>query len=185
MPASYNYYNILGLSKEANAAEIKSAYRQLAMKYHPDQNSGPEAHKQFVAINAAYSVLSDPFKRKLYDVRRQAGSVIYRKTSSAKAHPTDPMDLEEMRRRFWSSPEGQRRSQQVKKDKAFFHKALKIFKIISLPLLVFMLLFLLDQYFPKKIPGQVLIEREHRYKGEIITDYLYEYGENAGCLGKS
>jgi molecular chaperone DnaJ len=62
---SKNYYNILGISKEANDEEIKKAYRKLAHKYHPDKSGGDEA--KFKEINEAYQVLSDKQKRTQYD----------------------------------------------------------------------------------------------------------------------
>jgi curved DNA-binding protein len=63
-----NYYKILGISKNATAEEIKSAYRKMALKYHPDKNPDKDATKTFQAINEANEVLSDPKKRKAYDV---------------------------------------------------------------------------------------------------------------------
>jgi curved DNA-binding protein len=63
-----DYYNILGISKTASDAEIKKAYRKLAMKYHPDKNKGDKAlEDKFKKISEAYAVLSDPEKRKQYD----------------------------------------------------------------------------------------------------------------------
>ena len=63
-----DYYSVLGVPKSSGEAEIKSAYRKLAMKHHPDRNQGNKAAEaKFKEINEAYEVLSDPQKRKLYD----------------------------------------------------------------------------------------------------------------------
>ncbi len=63
-----DYYEILGLNKNATTEEIKKAYRKLALKYHPDRNSSDSnAEKKFKEINEAYQVLSDPEKRTRYD----------------------------------------------------------------------------------------------------------------------
>ncbi|GAB4412679.1 MAG: molecular chaperone DnaJ [Thermodesulfovibrionales bacterium] len=63
-----DYYDILGVSRDASEAEIKKAFRGLALKHHPDRNPGSkEAEERFKEINEAYSVLSDPEKRANYD----------------------------------------------------------------------------------------------------------------------
>ena len=63
-----DYYQILGISKDSSAEDIKKAYRKLARKYHPDLNPGDkEAETKFKEINEAQEVLSDPEKRKKYD----------------------------------------------------------------------------------------------------------------------
>lgn len=65
---SKNYYDILGVSKDATVDEIKKAYKKLALKYHPDKNQGDkEAEEKFKEINEAHSVLTDPDKRRVYD----------------------------------------------------------------------------------------------------------------------
>ncbi len=65
--ANNDYYSTLGVGKNATDDELKSAYRNLAKKYHPDLNKTPEAAEKFKEINEAYSVLSDKQKRANYD----------------------------------------------------------------------------------------------------------------------
>lgn len=64
-----NYYKVLGLQKNASQDDIKKSYHKLALKWHPDKNPNnkEEAEKKFKAVVEAYSVLSDPKKRSLYD----------------------------------------------------------------------------------------------------------------------
>ena len=62
-----DYYEILGISKNATQQEIKRAFRKLAMKYHPDKNKTSEAESKFKEINEAHEVLSDPDKKAHYD----------------------------------------------------------------------------------------------------------------------
>lgn len=64
-----DYYRILGVSHSASEEQIKHAFRRLAIKYHPDKNPDPQAENIFKEINEAYDVLSDPEKRRVYDLR--------------------------------------------------------------------------------------------------------------------
>lgn len=73
MAAKRDYYDVLGISRNADAAAIKKAYRKLAKKYHPDTNQGnADAEKKFKEVTEAYDVLGDPKKKKLYDQFGQA-----------------------------------------------------------------------------------------------------------------
>ncbi len=67
MASSKDYYDILGVPKSASAADIKSAYRKAALKYHPDRNKEAGAEAKFTEINKAYEVLSDAQKKAQYD----------------------------------------------------------------------------------------------------------------------
>lgn len=67
MATKRDYYEILGLSKSATPAEIKAAYRKLALQWHPDRNKAANAHEKFKEINEAYAVLSDSKKKEQYD----------------------------------------------------------------------------------------------------------------------
>ncbi|HYA96055.1 MAG TPA: DnaJ domain-containing protein, partial [Terriglobales bacterium] len=66
--AKRDYYEVLGLTREASEQEIKSAYRKLAMRHHPDRNPGdPAAEERFKEASEAYTVLADAQKRAQYD----------------------------------------------------------------------------------------------------------------------
>lgn len=63
-----DFYDTLGISREASDNDIKSAYRKLAMKYHPDRNQGDaSAEQKFKDVSQAYEILKDPKKRQTYD----------------------------------------------------------------------------------------------------------------------
>jgi molecular chaperone DnaJ len=68
-----DYYEVLGIDRNATQEQIKQAYRQLPMKYHPDRNSAPDATERFKEIAEAYAVLCDPTKRDQYDATGHAG----------------------------------------------------------------------------------------------------------------
>ena len=61
--AKRDYYEVLGVSRDASESDLKSAFRNLARKYHPDVSDAPNAEEKFKEINEAYGVLSDSDKR--------------------------------------------------------------------------------------------------------------------------
>jgi molecular chaperone DnaJ len=73
--AKRDYYEVLGISRDASVEEIKRAYRRLALRYHPDKNpdNSKEAEEKFKEVSEAYKVLSDPEKRQMYDQYGHAG----------------------------------------------------------------------------------------------------------------
>ena len=73
MPEKKDYYEVLGVPREASEKDIKSSYRKLAMKYHPDRSDAPDTEERFKEISEAYAVLSDSDKRRQYDQFGHAG----------------------------------------------------------------------------------------------------------------
>ena len=93
-----NYYEILGVSKDATAEEIKKSYRKLSLQYHPDKN--PEGEEKFKEISEAYNILGDPEKKTQYDV----GGSSFNDMFSGQG---DPFDIFE---KFFGNQGFQRRS---------------------------------------------------------------------------
>ena len=67
MSSKRDYYEVLGVDRSASTADIKSQYRKMALKFHPDRNKSDEAAEHFKEVSEAYAVLSDPQKRQTYD----------------------------------------------------------------------------------------------------------------------
>lgn len=125
-----DYYERLGVSRNAEASEIKAAYRKLAKRHHPDANRGdPQAEQRFKDIVEAYETLSDVERRAAYDERLQRGNFgtpgksgkpgpeAQRRTGggAAAAEPFDPARMREQFEQFFAMPrKGQKDSEQGK-----------------------------------------------------------------------
>lgn len=68
-----DYYEILGVSPEACADDIKKAYRKAALKCHPDSSDSPDANERFTKLKEAYNILGNHVKRREYDMKRNVG----------------------------------------------------------------------------------------------------------------
>ncbi len=91
MSTQQDYYQVLGVARDASADDVKRAYRRMAMKWHPDQNPGnPEAEAQFKVCAEAYEVLSDPERRAVYDQYGHAG---LRQRPAHDFRSMDPQDI--------------------------------------------------------------------------------------------
>jgi molecular chaperone DnaJ len=73
VPEKKDYYEVLGVPRDASREDIKRAYRKLALKYHPDKNKAPDAEERFKEISEAYGVLYDEQKRKMYNTYGHSG----------------------------------------------------------------------------------------------------------------
>ncbi len=98
MNTSHDYYEVLGVRKDASHDEVKAAYRKLALKYHPDRNpDNKEAEEKFKEATAAYEVLSDAEKRKRYD---QLGHAGFSTTSAGSSSHTQDMNMDDLFEQF-------------------------------------------------------------------------------------
>ena len=75
--ATKDYYRVLGVKRDASEADIRKAYRKLALKYHPDKNDHPEAEEKFKEIAEAYDVLTNPQKKAEADMATNAAKPNY------------------------------------------------------------------------------------------------------------
>ncbi|MDH4268963.1 MAG: J domain-containing protein [Dehalococcoidia bacterium] len=88
-----DYYEVLGVAPDASAEEVKRGYHRLAFQCHPDRNwENEEAHEEMERINEAYAVLSDPIKRREYDLPRGYGRMApkFKKGSKVKIKADSP-----------------------------------------------------------------------------------------------
>src|ERR1700756_5577503 len=96
--AKRDYYDVLGVTKGADAEEIKKAYRKMAIKYHPDKNQGDkEAEEKFKEAAEAYEVLSNPEKRQRYD---QFGHAANASSANGGGYAGGSMNMEDIFSQF-------------------------------------------------------------------------------------
>lgn len=91
--AKRDYYEVLGVSKDASVPDMKKAYRKLALQFHPDKNKEPGAEERFKEVSEAYSVLSDEQKRAQYDRFGHAGPQAFGGGGGGGGGDFDPFDL--------------------------------------------------------------------------------------------
>lgn len=105
--AKVSHYEVLGVSRDASEAEIRKSYRKLALRFHPDKNGSPSAEAAFKAISAAFTCLSDPAKRDLYDqTGHDADGPAGDQSGGGGGHPfhnMQQMDPDELYRMFFQS----------------------------------------------------------------------------------
>eukprot|EP01090_Pellita_catalonica_P018439 TRINITY_DN5958_c0_g1_i1.p1 TRINITY_DN5958_c0_g1~~TRINITY_DN5958_c0_g1_i1.p1 ORF type:complete len:232 (-),score=25.01 TRINITY_DN5958_c0_g1_i1:429-1097(-) len=108
LASRHDYYKVLGVGKGASSAEIKKAYRKLALKYHPDKNSHPKAEEAFKCISQAFSTLHDTDKRRRYNSDPQGFATGSSPRAQHAYHATamNPDDLFEMFFSQFARPQG-------------------------------------------------------------------------------
>ena len=85
MTDDFDFYAVLGVPRNASAEDIRRAYREAALRLHPDKNAGPEATELFLQVNRAYEILIDPERRACYDEQLAAGEAERIQKASFKA----------------------------------------------------------------------------------------------------
>lgn len=145
-----NYYFILGLSINASAAEIKHAYRQLALQFHPDKNPSPQAESIFKEANEAYEILSDPLRKAFYDQMLKGAEV-------QQPRPThrDP--------RYRPQPQAQAQRKPTHRQEilAMMARNLRYAQMVSRLTLLFSIILITDYALPKvKTTTQIVMQYE-------------------------
>lgn len=154
-----NYYQILGVSTHASQEEIRSAYRKLVVKYHPDRNPDPEAAERIREINLAYDVLGDADKRRKYDLARTMSRSQEPASPPAPAH-RDPA----YRRRAYAPPQNRQPvvSEWMRRYRKYSYK-------LSGVAFVFCLILVIDAVIPSRTVQEKVIRQtidsRHRLPG--------------------
>jgi hypothetical protein len=146
-----DYYQILGVSRTSTNADIRRAYRKLAVIYHPDKNSDPNAESIFKEINQAYEVLGDPQKRRAYD----QGFEILLGVPGQSPEPThrDP--------RYRPGPRTYRKSER-EELRDLMEKYLVYFKSISISCFVLCSCLAVDFFWPQRSSTEQIVSTSKR-----------------------
>lgn len=143
--AAKNYYTILGVSPTSGEAEIKAAYRRMALLLHPDKNPLPEAESAFKEVNEAYEVLSDPISRNLYD------QMLTQTVPQPQVWHRDPA----YRRRQQAGYKPQR-PQGPSARAVMMHGSLRLFRKVAWVALVFCVLLIVDYLLPNRVSEEIV-----------------------------
>ncbi len=162
-----NYYFILGLNIYAKEEEIKQAYRKLALQYHPDKNSSPQAESIFKEVNEAYEVLGDPLRKGIYD--QMLLGVVTEEQPVTQKH-RDP--------RYRPQPAATRVRRPSKKDEliALMASHLKYALMASRIALLFSVVLIAD-YSLEKEKKDVMITNFNVITGKYGRTYKYELND--------
>lgn len=136
-----NPYEVLGVGKDASEHEIKTAYRSLAKKYHPDRNHTDEAKQRIKDINEAYEILSDPTKKSAYD---NQGNYDYQQTETYVYEE----DAREVYRREYLRRKSQEAKEKRERELILKKKIHRFLWLLSSPLLLLALVLLIDYFLP-------------------------------------
>lgn len=151
-----DYYQVLRISRQASAADVKRAYRRLAVLFHPDKNSSAEALRLFQEINEAHAVLSDPLKRSSYDNLLAGGGVAAQPATPPGGWHRDPA----YRRR---QQQGYRPAKPGPPEKLLMMlHMLRFLRTTSLVGLAWCLLLVVDYSLPARISRETVLPEGHR-----------------------
>lgn len=151
-----NYYFILSLNIYASEAEVKRAYRKLAVQFHPDKNNSPEAEEIFKEVNEAYEVLGDPAKKAIYDQMLRGEEVV--------EEPVEPPRHRDPRYRHRPQPPtGPRRPTHREEILAMMAENLRYALMVSRLTLLFSVILIADYSLPPvKTTTNVVTENQTR-----------------------
>ena len=168
-----DYYKILQIDRNASESEIRKAYHELALKYHPDKTTNSEDHAYFNEINEAYQILGKRYSREdynlTYDYRRYGRSKESRDYVFRGRDQTGPATN---RPRYYKPPS------YYKKEEMDLTPYVRSVRIISGFTFVFVFLLVLDYFLPKQIHSQVIeakLSTYNSYNSVIIATEKYDF----------